>query len=381
MRDFSGIKVTFLAGTLEHGGAERQLFYMLQALCALGTTPRVLCFDQGEFWERPIRSLGVTVTWVGQSASRMARLIRILATLRREPPDVFQSQHFFANAYVGVASWLLPVIGIGAIRNEGSAELQGNGRIGGWLNLHLPRMIAANSRIAMEQVIQRGFSPDRLFFLPNVVDTQRFQPENRPAYAPVTLLSVGRLTRQKRFDRFISALAAVRAKVGAEVRGLIVGPPQDHGLQAELERQAKGLGLIPGHLEFHGGTDNMAAVYRRADICVLTSDYEGTPNVLLEAMASGLPVVSTKVGGVPGIVKHGQTGLLVEREDEAGLADALVSLVRDVPLRTAMGHGARDFVQAHASLQRLPGYLGELYRRALPPGHSGRLQLAGRGTA
>src|SRR5262245_24237015 len=100
MRDFSRLKICFMAGTLEHGGAERQLFYMLQALCRRGATPRLLCLDRG-VWEDAIRSLGISPTWVGQRQSRFARLIRVLKELRDDPPDLFQSQHFFANAYVG----------------------------------------------------------------------------------------------------------------------------------------------------------------------------------------------------------------------------------------------------------------------------------------
>ncbi len=159
MPDLSRLKICFLAGTLEHGGAERQLFYMLRALQQQGAGLRVLCLDSGQFWEQPIRALGVPVTWVGQRRSHFARLVRILQELRGTPPDLLQSQHFFGNAYVGLAGLLLRVYGIGAIRNEEKAELLKNGRLGGRLNLHLPRLIAANSRIAIEQAIAGGVSP------------------------------------------------------------------------------------------------------------------------------------------------------------------------------------------------------------------------------
>src|SRR5438552_2192864 len=247
MLDLARLNICFLAGTLEHGGAERQLFHMLQALRQRGAAPRVLCFDRGQFWEEPIRSLGVSVTWVGRRQSRLARLVCVLRELRNDRPDLFQSQHFFANAYVGLSAFLLGVNGIGAMRNEGAAEMLANGPIGGRLHLHLPRIIAANTRVAIAQAIARGVPPSRLYFLPNVVDTQRFKPEGGAA-APrklsgLTLLAVGRLTKQKRFDRFISVLGRLRAESNAEVRGWIVGPAQDHGLRKELEAQAARLGL------------------------------------------------------------------------------------------------------------------------------------------
>jgi glycosyltransferase involved in cell wall biosynthesis len=360
------MKICFMAGTLEHGGAERQLFYMLQALCQGGAAPRVFCFDRGEHWEERIRALGVPVTWVGQSQSRLARLVRVLRELRSDPPDVFQSQHFFANAYVGLSAFLLGVHGIGAMRSEAVAEMKSNGVTGGWLNLNLPPIIAANSRLAIDQAIARGVPRSRLYFLPNVVDTQRFKPDGRSAERPLTLLAVGRLTKQKRFDRFVSALGRLRAELNVEVRGWIVGPTQDQAIRKELEAQAARLGLFPEGLQFLGGVSDMAPLYQQADLCVLTSDFEGTPNVLLEAMASGLPVVATKVGGVPEIVQHGATGFVVGREDMEGLVAALVQLVSNAPQRTEMGCRAREYVEEKHSLKRLPAYLSDLYSMVLP---------------
>ena len=375
-----GLRICFLAGTLEHGGAERQLFYMLQALCQRGIVPRLLCFDRGEFWEDPIRSLGVPVTWVGQRQSRLARLVRVLRELRSDPPDLLQSQHFFANAYVSLAALFLKVTAIGAMRNEGAAEMRENGPIGGRLNLRLPRTIAANSRLAIREATARGVLPSRLYFLPNVVDTQRFKPADAPGARPLTLLAVGRVAEQKRFDRFIAALGRLRSEQNVKVQGWIVGPPQDQRLRIELEDQARGLGLLPGGLQFLGGVSDMVPLYQQADLCVLTSDFEGTPNVLLEAMASGLPVVATKVGGVPDIVEHGKTGLLLEREDRNGLVAALAELIRDFPRRKEMGRCAREYVEKGHSLARLPAYLEGLYARALPQQRPWKLGVA-KGTA
>lgn len=366
MNILSKLKICFLAGTLEHGGAERQLFYMLQALRQRDVAVRLLCLDRGQFWEAAIRSLGVPVTWVGQRRSRLGRLIRILRELRADPPDVCQSQHFFANAYLAMAGRWLGVKAIGAIRNEANTELQENGNFGGWLNLHLPRLIAANTRVAIQQAVAQGIPSSRLYFLPNVVDTQRFRPANGSTQRPLTLLAVGRVTRQKRFDRFISILGRAQERLDREVRGWIVGPEQDQGLRTELEGLAASVGLPPRCLRFLGGVSDMALWYQQADVCVLTSDSEGTPNVLLEAMASGLPVAATKVGGVPAIVRHGTTGFLADRDDLDGLAAGLVKLLSDAPLRAEMGRQARKYVEEHHALERLPAYLESLYEVALP---------------
>ena len=87
MFDFSHLRLCFVAGTLEHGGAERQLFYILQTLRHAGATARLLSLGQGEFWEERIKQLGVSVTCVGTHASRVKRLFRVLQKGPRIPPD------------------------------------------------------------------------------------------------------------------------------------------------------------------------------------------------------------------------------------------------------------------------------------------------------
>ena len=92
--------------------------------------------------------------------------------------------------------------------------------------------------------MKRGIPASRMFFLPNVVDTERFKPAAKALQGPITLLTVGRLTREKRFDRFISLLHQLRIFLGLDVRGWIVGPTRaDQDLRPELEHQAAGPGL------------------------------------------------------------------------------------------------------------------------------------------
>src|SRR5258708_16379486 len=262
MRDLSKLKICFLAGTLEHGGAERQLFYILQALRQAGASLRLLSLDRGEFWEEEIKTLGVSITWVGDQPSRLKRLFRVLKEGRKDPTDVFQSQHFFANAYVGMAARLLQMSGIGAMRNDGRSEVAESGHLGGRLNLRLPKIIAANSQVAIQYAISRGVLPSRLYFLPNVVDAERFKPADCVTDGPLVLIAVGRVAKQKRLDRFISLLGCLRRDFNLDVKGWIVGPArEDEGLKARLETQAGNLGLLPDHLQFWWGVGVMSACY------------------------------------------------------------------------------------------------------------------------
>jgi len=362
METLSQLKVCFLAGTLGQGGAERQLFYILRALRQGGAAPRLLCLDQNEFWEQPIKELGVPITWIGRAKSKVGRLFRVLRELRQNRPSVVQSQHFYTNGYVGAAARLLGLSSVGALRSDGRMESRDCGRAGGWLNLRASRVMAANSQTAIRYAVDQGVPAARLFLLPNVVDTGQFSPARCPGDPAIRLISVGRLIPSKRFDRFISLVAHLRQELHLEITGTLVGAGP---LSGSLRAQAERLGLPASALEFRGPIAEMAPVYQEADIFVLTSEYEGTPNVLLEAMACGLPVVADNVGGVPELVRHGQDGSLVEPNSDEGLVAALTRLICDPQLRRAMGRKARARIEANFSLERLPAILRRLYDVAL----------------
>src|ERR1051325_1886473 len=92
MPTLAKLKVCYLAGTLGQGGAERQLFYAVQALIQGGAAVRVLSFGQGEFWETPIKKLGAAVKSVGAGGSRLSRLFRIIKELKNDPAYILQAQ-------------------------------------------------------------------------------------------------------------------------------------------------------------------------------------------------------------------------------------------------------------------------------------------------
>ena len=364
MLDLSKIRICYLAGTLGQGGAERQLYYAIQALLQSGASVRVMSLESGGFWEDPIKKLGASVTWVGQDRSRLKRVLRIVKELKREPADILQCQHFYTNAYASVAVLLLNCVAIGALRSNGYFDLGQSGRLGGRINLHIPRLLAANSQSSIRFAMERGVPQSRLYFLPNVVDTDRFKPAAREN-AGITLLAAGRLTREKRLDRFLTLIHRLRSEHGLNVRGCIAGPTRsDQDLRPELERQAAALGLFPDGLQFLGSVADMSSIYQQATMCVLTSEHEGTPNVLLEAMAAGLPVVATSVGGIPDIVQHGQTGFLVSGDDREALVQAVLKLIHDPDLRSNMGRRARAYVEETHSIRRLAENLSGLYEIA-----------------
>ncbi|MEP7338516.1 MAG: glycosyltransferase family 4 protein [Acidobacteriota bacterium] len=361
MINFEELNICFIAGTLGQGGSERQLFYMLKSLRECGAQPRLLSLTQGDYWEEPIRELGVPITWVGQQEGRLQRAWRIASELRRDPADIIQSQHFYTNLYAVAAARATGKCEIGALRSDTFSEVQSHA-FTGKLSLKAPRRLAANSRTAIRNAVSLGVPAEKLFLLPNVVDADSFQTASRRDNQRITLLAVARLSSEKRVDRFLSLVARLRADVGNQVRGLVVG---DGPLLNELQQQATEMNLSSDAVEFRGRQNNMALIYAESDILVMTSEFEGTPNVILEAMAAGLPTVANKVGGVPEVVEHGATGLLADDYDEEQMVELLRQLIASAEMRKSFGQSARRYIEANHALARLPQFLSNLYQPTL----------------
>jgi glycosyltransferase involved in cell wall biosynthesis len=131
-----------------------------------------------------------------------------------------------------------------------------------------------------------------------------------------------------------------------------------------LEQLALSLDLGIDHVEFLGELKDVKPSYYKSDFLMLTSDWEGTPNVLLEAMSCGLPVVATRVGGVPELM-GADRGLLVEPGDEEGLTTAMIQMIDDRNLRTSLGHRGQEYVARFHSFDVLQSHLIGVYQKLL----------------
>jgi glycosyltransferase involved in cell wall biosynthesis len=208
-------------------------------------------------------------------------------------------------------------------------------------------VVACNSDVAISFDAE-GIA---LKLLPHGVDTQRFSPKPLLPVPPIRLLAAGRLVEKKGFDVLIQAAA----QLTFPFRLRIVGDGEQRQQlmaaieEAHLQRQVELCGSVT-HAE-------LPALYAEAHIVVVPSvvdqsgDRDGLPNVALEAMASGRPVVASDVGAVSSALVSEQSGLLVPPGDAAALADALERLARDLSFRSILAHHARIHVAAHFDLR------------------------------
>jgi glycosyltransferase involved in cell wall biosynthesis len=171
---------------------------------------------------------------------------------------------------------------------------------------------------------------------------------------------LGRMTEIKRVDVLLGAFARLRAE-GVEADLLLVG---DGPLRAELEHDAAALG-IADRTHFAGYRSDVGPIYSAIDAVALTSANEGTPVTVIEALAAGVPAVSTDVGGVADVVPDGRAGFLVPVGDVDGIAERLQALAEDRDLRVRLGRGGAEWVRARYSVPRLVGDVDALYRALL----------------
>ena len=220
--------------------------------------------------------------------------------------------------------------------------------------------------------LRRTVDEERLHLVHHGVDLERFHPRPRPVGSkPPIVLSVGRLVEKKGFFDLLGACAAVAAE-GLRFHCVIVG---DGPLLGALRARCEQLQLTDTvTLVGARSPRELVPIFQDADVFALTpfvtdgGDRDGVPNVLVEAMACGVPVVSTAVGGIPDLVRHGANGLLAPPRDVTVIARHLRDLLADADRRLAMGATARVTVEqgfdARVAARRLSALFGAVGRES-----------------
>jgi len=237
------------------------------------------------------------------------------------------------------------------------------------------RVIVVSEHIA-EQATELGVEARRIRVIRSGVNTERFRPRERLAARQrldvtsdaAVVLFVGNLEPRKQVDVLLQALARVRLKV-ANVVLLVIGSGESAGAQdqtARLQRLTSELGILEV-VRYLGRVDEarLLDAYAAADCFALASSSEAQGIVALEAMACGLSVVATAVGGLLGTIEDGQTGFLVRSGDVDGLTDRLVLVLTDAARRKAMGEAARRAVESRFSWPRAVQATLDVYREVL----------------
>jgi glycosyltransferase involved in cell wall biosynthesis len=366
-----GYETTLVAGSLARG--EDSMAFVADDL-GVG----VVRIDELGREISPVRDLIATL--------RLARLIR------RERPDILHTHTAKAGTVGRVAAMLAgrrrPPIVVHTFHGHVLRGYFGRFRslffrlLERWLAAHTTALIAVSPQVRDDLVALRIAPRERFAVIrlgieldERVAAEQNGRLESRRYLGiPDQRFAVGwigRMTSVKRTNDVLVAFKRVRDS-GVDACLCMVGDGPD---RPQLEQRAHELGVMRDTL-FLGYQEDVAPYYAAFDALVLPSSNEGTPVSAIEALAAGRPVVATRVGGVPDVVREGEDGFLVEAGDTEQLAERLVRLARDPQLRERMGEQGRERVLPRYAVDRLVDDVDRLYRTLLEqtrpgtvPGH------------
>lgn len=365
-------RVAYVIGELGKGGAEYQLHELLSRLDPRRFAPFVFVLAGDGYWAEPIRRLGVPVTEIlRRRHADPVRLVRLRRGLRAVAPHILHTIRWSGNSYGRIAAIGL---GIPVVIASERANLPSRP---GWqvaLDRLLDRvtdgwLVNAES-IASSLTVRERVPRAKIAVVPNGIDLSRLPPfsiDRAAARAAAGLApdrrvvaQVGRLTPQKDYPTFLRAAALVAAE-RPDVDFLVVGQGP---LRNELERLAASLG-IASRVRFLGLRHDVPELLGAVDVLVLASVFEGFPNVVLEAMATGAVAVATDVDGARELIASGEHGLLVPVGQPAAVADAVTRLLGNGALTERLAIAARRRVEAEFTVEVMARRTAEAYERWL----------------
>ncbi len=359
--------ILLVIGSLGLGGAESQLAMLARGLVQRGQCCGVFVLEASGPLRSELDAAGVRIFDGGfdSSASRVTRILQLVRALLRlwwialrMKPRAVQGFLPITNLMAAVAGRFagVPLV-ITARRALGTHQdryplFKPFDR----LTNRLSHRVTINSRAVGEDTIRRdGIDPGKLVLIPNGLDSSRFASAaaDRSAIreelgllpSHQAIVCVGNLIAYKGHADLIDAIGVLAAR-RPDIRLLLAG--EDRGIGGELHERAAALD-IAGSVTFLGRRNDIARILAAGDLFVLPSHEEGFSNALLEAMASGLPVIASAVGGNPEALENGTLGLLVPPGNAAALAAAIGRLLDDPAHARTLGLRARAAVAGRYS--------------------------------
>ena len=363
-------RVVYLAHTLAVGGAEEMVLNLVRYLPD-EFARAVVCIDQPGPIGEEVRNTGVPFHALGlrPGLRRPADVLRLQSFLHHSEPTIVHTFLLTASLYGRFAALLarVPIV-IGTEVNIYQRKRATHRLAERWLMQHTDAVVASAESVRDFYVEQIHADPDRVVVIYNAVDWSQLDatmPRDQfrrqfgiPEGAPAAGI-IARLTEQKAHRVLIEAIAS-RPQL-ASLHLLLIG---DGELRRSLEQQAERLGLA-SRVHFAGARRDLGNVLAAIDLFVMPSLWEGLPLSLVLAMGAGLPVVASRVAGIPEVVHHEQSGVLVTPGDAGELADALVRVITNAAFGAALGRAAKSFVVPRFGVDGYIASMTALYRRLL----------------
>lgn len=363
------MRIALISDALTVGGAERQILLSALELRKLGHTVKLIIYHPYVEFQDFIQRHNIDLVEIrSRGPLRLGRIHALAKYLRANNFDVVHAfkgcapiSGSLAAKWAGIESVFG---GFRGVYNEGKilrlARKLTDGLLTGWI---------VNSRAVADSMITAlKIDPQKFFVVYNGISGDAFRSRLSKSVAKrrlkvpkddLTVTMIGRLEPVKNHKLFVQVGSMV-LRCQSNVTFLIVG---EGSLRGALEGQAKSLG-ISDHVLFLGNRSDIPDVLAATDISVLTSDSEGFPNVLIESMSVGVPVVSTDYSSVRELIVDGKHGFIAPRNDAAAIAAKVAELLDDSDLRARMGKEGIKMVRERLSAAAMARNLVAVYQQA-----------------
>jgi glycosyltransferase involved in cell wall biosynthesis len=373
-----GIRVLLVISNMEYGGTQRQVAELVNNFDDRRVDARICSLSHyvplGARLQRPER-LHVVRKLFRFDLSVVPRLARMLRAFRADVVHGFLFDAEIASRLAGRLAATSLVVG--SERNA-NYRLKPQQLAAYRLTRSMVDLVVANSHAGAEFNREKlGQDPSVYRVVHNGVDVERFAPgdglvvrrELGIAKDEGVVGMFASFKEQKNHPLFFAAARQVLDR-RPNTRLLLVGEQLYDGMHGSADYRARMDGVVADlglrdRCLFLGNRLDVERLYRACDLTVLPSLHEGMPNVLLESMASGVPVVATAVSDNPYVVRDGETGYVVPLGDSEGLADRVVRLLQDSALRSRMARAAREWIEEEFSCSRLALKMEGVYRESL----------------
>lgn len=365
----------FVITSTDTGGAEKMLREIILGTERSLISPTLCCLRARGVIADQVEAAGIPVVSLGMSekpslAETLGATWQLRNLIRSTRADLVQCFLYRANILSPIAARLAPPRPIVVSSQRSLAPLEGGLGVllSRWTHRLADRIVAVSEAVKSHLIDAEAVGPSRIVVIPNGVNPALYEnldpaTSRRSLELPQDEMIVGaagRLTPVKDFGNLIRAVARVR-DTGIPIRLILAG---DGPLRPDLEALAGELDL-GDRVIFPGNIGDMRRFYGALDVFVLSSIREGSPNVVLEAMACGCPVIATNVGGVPELIGDQDSGLLVDPDDPEGLASALLRLAREPRLRANLAKNGRKRISEQFDLEASVKAYESLYLRLL----------------
>ncbi len=338
------IRLVILLQDLEFGGTQRYVINLLRDMNRNIFSPELWLLRGGDDLLSEVQRTGVKLVYMSHSKHTVwpSSILRLLKHLLVNPPKILYTLTVVPNIWGRILGKITPVATI----------------ISGYRNL-LPKqheewlwplsdLIICNAEALKKSMVSKKSIPTgRIKVIPNGVDPDIFWPDSSQKSSFPSILFAGRLVVEKGLPTLIDSFGVILAKLPQAELTIVGNGPFEKTIKAKIVAESL------TNIKCYSGSGEINPFFRRAWVFAIASISEGSPNVILEAMAAGLPIIATRVGGIPELVEDGKTGFLVDPGDSAAFAAAVIKLLQDKSLRQKMGLEARKKIRCNYTSKKM----------------------------